>query len=107
MPRKLSLSSAEFMRFKPARRINGRFFTLLIGPAASESAKLACVVSKKVSARAVVRNSIKRRCRAALRGKLANIKKPQILVFYAKSAAAQASFADVQRDVVELLASAR
>lgn len=91
------------MRFKPARRINGRFFTLLIGPAFGESMKYACVVSKKAAAKAVSRNSIKRRCREAIRSECKAVGKPRTFVFYAKSSAAGASFADIRRDIKELL----
>ncbi len=105
MPRKNSLTSTEFMRFKPTRRINGRFFTLLIGPAFGEVVKYAAVVSKKTAQKAVSRNLIKRRCRAAIRGEHSGAAKPCSLVFYAKSSAKDASFAEIREDVKKLLAS--
>ena len=107
MRRKNSLTSVEFMTFKATRRINGRFFTLLIGPAFADRLKYACVVSKKVARKAVSRNLIKRRCREAIRGEHTEGAKPRSLVFYAKSSATEASFADVREDVKSLLSSAK
>ena len=95
------------MRFKPARRLHGRFFTLLVGPVSEKGMKYACVVSKKVATGAVVRNSIKRRCRAALHGESASIQKPHTFVLYAKSSAAKASFTEIQSDVAALFTAAR
>lgn len=103
MPRSVSLTSAAFARFRPTKRIQGRFFTLLVGPVTESPAKYACVISKKVAARATVRNTVKRRCREAIRGQHKSVTTPRTLVFYAKSSAPAASFADIQRDVKELL----
>lgn len=66
--------------------------------------KIACVVSKKVAARASARNAIRRRCREAARAELARIKEPCTLVFYAKREAAEATFSDLKRDVEKLVA---
>ena len=67
---------------------------------------MACVVSKKVAARAVDRNYIQRRCRETVRPRLVHIDQPLALVFYAKRGVATASFADVKKDIEELLVRA-
>lgn len=103
MRRKISLTSAEFSRFKPSRRINGRYFTLLIGSAEEKNPKCSCVVSKKVASRAVSRNVIKRRCREVVRKYGPEMQKSRSVVLYAKSAAAAAPFSDVKSDIIELL----
>ena len=101
------LSSADFRRLRPSRRLSGEFFSLSIASSEGRALKWACVVSKKVSARAVVRNRVKRLCRSALQPLLKNRSEPLALVFHAKRPAAEASFADIQRDVERLLLKSR
>lgn|SRR3989344_3732992 len=100
---KIGLTRAEFRKFKPTRKVSGRFFTLLIGSGALGQVTCACVVSKRAVARAVARNAVKRRCREALRANLTSYKEPLTLVFHAKAPAAGASYADIARDVQNLL----
>lgn len=68
--------------------------------------KFACVVSKKVASKAVERNLIKRRSRAALQKHLTGTA-PGSYVFYAKKDAAGASFASVEKDIKNLLSQLR
>ena len=76
-----------------------KFFTLAAAP--SERVCAAYVVSKRVALRAVVRNRLKRRCRAVLRG--ASRLPRASLVFVAKRGAADASFSEVRADILLLL----
>lgn len=88
-----------------SRRVSGEYFFLTATRfPEEESTKVACVVSKKVSAHANVRNLIKRRCRNVLRPLLSVIKEPRALVFHAKREAAHVSFADLKRDIEKLVA---
>ncbi|KKW07944.1 MAG: hypothetical protein UY39_C0004G0008 [Candidatus Kaiserbacteria bacterium GW2011_GWC2_49_12] len=103
MQRAIGITSAEFRQLRPVRRIQGRFFSLLVGALPSEHVRCACVVSKKAEARAVARNTVKRRCREALRGQYQNIKKPITLVFHAKASASGASYAEIAEDVRSLI----
>jgi ribonuclease P protein component len=96
------VSSADFRGFRPSRRIQGDFFSLSLAPH-QKGPKWACVVSKKVSAKAVARNRIKRRCRSVLHSLLKGVDTPIILVLQAKRSVAGASFAEVERDVSHLL----
>ena len=105
MPKKYRLSGEEIRKLS-GKRIHGTFFSLLVAPIQGDYAKRACVVSKKVSAKAVDRNSVKRRCRNALAKRMPNAKKPLALVFYAKREARDAKFSDIERDVGSLLARA-
>ena len=96
------LTSADFRKFRPARRISGDFFTLSIAPESS-GPKWATVVSKKVSVKAPVRNLIKRRTRSALRAALRGFNEPVALVFQAKRGAEKATFAQLKGDLAKLL----
>ena len=99
------LSSADFRKFRPARRVNSDFFTLSI---ARDSAgpKWACVVSKKVSVKAPIRNLVKRRTRSILHSSLRALHEPLALVFQAKRGAQVATFAQLKSDLERLLGRA-
>ncbi|MDO8576346.1 MAG: ribonuclease P protein component [bacterium] len=105
MPKKYRLSRADFIRLpKAARRVHGAYFSLTVtssplfgGP------RVACVVSKKISARSVDRNRIERICRESLRPELARLKEPAALIFFAKREAVSATFGEIQRDILKLL----
>ena len=103
MPKKHRLSRADFTALSArSRRISGGLFSLSIAPSPLGT-KVACVVSKKVSPKAVVRNLVKRRARAILREALKNFDKPLLLSFHAKTAARDASYAEIDSDVRRLL----
>lgn len=100
MPKKFRLTVADLKAFRPERRFSGALFSLAIGKAARTGA--ACVISKKVAPRAVDRNKVKRRVKAALSPHLSALF-PAAYVFYGKSGAADASFAEAKRDIEKLL----
>ena len=108
MPKKYRLSGEELRSFsgRPAvsrgKRLNGRFFSLLV-VSGEKSAKCACVVSKKTAARAVDRNKIKRRCRDILAKRIGSLQKPAALVFSAKREAKAATFSELEHDIEALL----
>ena len=92
----------------PRRRISGDYFFLVVAPLPdARRARAACVVSKKVSARASVRNSLKRRCREVLRPHLSKYTPPRALIFHARREALDASFSRLKRDIEKLLTRAR
>jgi ribonuclease P protein component len=101
MARTHRLSHADFKTLRPAQRLHGRFFSLSIAPHGS-GIKWACVVSKKVAAKAVTRNLIKRRSRSTLTPLLKHARAPHALVFTAKRGAAEATFAELKNDLHEL-----
>lgn len=106
MPRKHSLTRAELSALSHAqmRRVGGEYFLLTTAKfSGGKSAKMACVVSKKVAARAHARNTLKRRCRAIVRPLLLSIA-PTALIFHAKREAPGASFTDLKRDIEKLIA---
>lgn len=88
---------------RPSKRVHGALFSLSVSPSATGAAQVACVVSKKVSPKATVRNLVKRRCREAAR---ACALPSHALVFTAKAAAAKATYAAVKADVQALVARA-
>lgn len=96
------LSTADFKTFRPARRAYAARTTLSIAPSIDGRVRAAFVVSKKVSAKAAVRNRVKRRLREALRS-LPVPTRALTLVFTAKRSAADASYADIATDVQELV----
>ncbi len=101
MPQKYRLTIADLKTFRPDRRLSSTYFSLAV--ARASRAGVACVVSKKVSVRAVDRNRIKRRLRATLLPHLSRLP-PASYVWYAKKEAATAAYAEVARDVEKLLA---
>ena len=110
MPKKHRLSRADLARTRraPARRARGEYFTLAVTalPAGS-SAKVACIVSKKIAKRAPDRNTIERRAREALRPLITHIRAPLALVFTAIRGAREASYAEIERDITKLLDKVR
>jgi ribonuclease P protein component len=103
MPRKYSLTGEEIKDLRGVR-VHGGLFSLLVAPSPMTHAKCACVVSKKVSTKAVERNTIKRRCRAILAKRVMKLEVPRALVFHAKRESANATFAEITRDIESLLA---
>lgn len=98
----MRLNRADMQAMRPQSRIHGAFFSLSIASLPSERrSSFACVVSKQVAAKATERNLIKRRCRAAVVARLkeSSSGSPLGLVFRAKSSAARATFADIERDI--------
>ena len=86
--------------------MHGRLFSLSRYsslPEGMAGPKAACVVSKKVSLKAVVRNTIERRCREAIRKNAKNMHKDTVYIFHAKKEAASALFSDINSDVEVLL----
>ncbi len=111
MPRKHALSRSDFKHIAGGRfrREHGALFSLSVGPLPDPSARVprvACVVSKKIAARAVTRNLVKRRCRAVARECIAGVREPLALAFYAKRGAADASYAEIKEDVGRLVKKA-
>ena len=108
MPQRQRLKHRDFSSINTAqgRRCYGTYFTLSVGvqrgAGPSEKAKFAVVVSKKIAARAVDRNRIRRLCKEVVRQESDTIRGPQTLILYAKKAARSASFKEIETDIVEL-----
>lgn len=103
MPRNSRLSRADLNAINSltVRRFSGVYGTLAVSPLPPLCSipRSTCVVSKKVSKRAVDRNVIKRRCREIFRTCTQGHNEPLALVFHAKKSALDASFADVALDI--------
>ena len=109
MPKKYRLSRTDFTKLADLRskRVHGAHFSLAITPLpAGSGVKAACVVSKKVSPRAVDRNRIERRCREALRPLLPSLHSDVALVFSAKREAKETISSEIAHDVKALLGRA-
>lgn len=98
MPKKYRLTGEE-IRHLSGKRLHGKLFSFLIAPIGGGHPKCASVVSKKVSARAVDRNKVKRRVRTVVAKHIASIKKPIAIVLYAKREAKDAEFKEIERDI--------
>src|SRR5580704_19483943 len=107
MPTKQRLSRKDFvdMSRKSVRRVSGALFSLSITPLSEGSAaRAAIVVSKKVSPKAAARNLLRRRSREVLRPLISRIGRSVALVFHAKAAARDASFAEIKTEIARLIA---
>jgi ribonuclease P protein component len=105
MPKKYRLTGDEMRqlpRDRGAKRIHGRFFSLLVTRVKDGHAKCAVVVSTKIASKAVERNKIKRRARSLLAQRITRVAQPHALVFYAKRDARDATFAAIESDIDEL-----
>ena len=107
IPKKNRLTRADFASLPPARRWQGAFFSLSASQGVNGHRKFSCVVSKKVSARAVTRNLIKRRARAAFGKMIPQIGSAQNFVLVAKSKSLGASYQEIERDIQALFSQAR
>ena len=101
------LSRSDFVRIRGGKRqsrVHGTCFSLAASPLSGDiGPKFACVVSTKVSKKEVERNRIKRLCREAVSSRIAGIRKPLALVFYAKQEAADPPRIAIHDDVDALL----
>ena len=105
--KRLTRSGLAQLQRAGVRRLHGAYFSLVAAPLAeSKVSKFTCAVSVKASRKAVERNLVKRRCREAVRGTLAKVKRPLGLAFYAKREAVQAQYVELARDIEKLVAQA-
>jgi ribonuclease P protein component len=100
MPKRSRLTGAELRRISGARRIHGALFSVALSPS-SGGPKATVTVSKKVSPRAVDRNLVKRRAKAALAPLLKRLPSGAY-VFSARPAAREASYAALKADIESL-----
>src|SRR5579864_1897171 len=105
MPRNHRLTRLDFARIERSKgkRIHGKYFSLLVVPLRGEAAKFACVVSKKFSPKAVVRNRIERQAREAARPLMKKAPTGIALVLYPKREADGAAFSAIRADIENLL----
>jgi ribonuclease P protein component len=106
MPKKNRLTGAQIRRLSPEKRLSSSLFSLSIAPQEPKEAQIACVVSKKVSQKAVVRNRVKRKMREVLRS-LAPLPAHTAIVLTAKKQAVDTPYATLRDDVAALIHRAR
>jgi ribonuclease P protein component len=105
MPKRLRFTRVEIEAIlsQRPRRINGALFSLVFAPVKPKDApKVACVVSKKVSKKAVDRNRIRRRCYTILRGVVGRSSLPHML-WYAKKEVNGSTYTQCKDDMLKLL----
>ncbi|OGG57946.1 ribonuclease P protein component [Candidatus Kaiserbacteria bacterium RIFCSPHIGHO2_01_FULL_55_17] len=85
-------------------RVSGALFALSVSPLLkAQGPKFTCVVPKKVAPKAVQRNLIKRRCRAAVRTHIRRVTTPTALIFRARKGILGAPYADIDKDIRTLV----
>lgn len=87
---------------KTTKRLQGAYFTLSYSLKDGSKAGFSCVVSKKTAAKAVERNLIKRRCRAAALP-LVRTLPGGMYICTAKKGASIATYRDLAADIRSLL----
>lgn len=110
MSARASLTRSDFSALRAAgtRRMHGNYFSLVTAPLqGAAAARFGCVVSKKVAARAVDRNKIKRLCRECARSAVQGAPAPYAYVLYAKKEALKATRAEISADIESLFARTR
>jgi ribonuclease P protein component len=105
LPRTARLRKArEFdQAYAAKRRIAGRFFTMVIGPAVGTEARLGLAIAKKQAKRAHDRNLLKRMSREVFRVVRARLA-PVDIVMMARTGANVASRPDLMADLQNLYA---
>ncbi len=104
MPAIYRLSRADFARMRTFKRIPGTFFSLSWGVLEGRlNPGGACVISAKTAPRANVRNTVKRRCRAALLPILQTLKEPTVIVLHAKKGVGEASMSEIKAEIEKLV----
>ena len=106
MPKQSRLTREDFSSLSKNRPKTyfGRFFTLAVYPA-DQNTKVACVVAKKNVRHATDRNTVKRRVREVVRALLPALPAGSYVI-YTKKKANEATFADIQSDIQDLLKQA-
>ena len=89
------------------RRYRGSLFSLSVASTHGQRARSTVVVSKKVAARAVDRNLIKRRARAVIATELKKNDTPHAYLFYARKETLRAPYAHFVADITQLMNDAR
>lgn len=102
LPKKARVPKGLFPRRAEGRLLNGDFFSLKIAPSPRKDNLFSFVVSAKVARTAVGRNRLRRRGYAAVAAFSGRFKPSHLFVFFAKAAAASASFNDLSRDIGRL-----
>lgn len=107
MPHRRSLSHRDFAALQTVRLsvLHGTYITVAFADIHGfPCAKASCVVSKKVSPRAVVRNTVQRRLRDIVRPFVLSSVASRTVVVRAKKQAAEADMAALRADLEPILA---
>jgi len=86
---------------------NGRFLVLKSAKNELENSRIGFVVSKKISNRAVVRNKVKRRLRAAVKGFLPNIRPSYDIALFTKKGIEEKDFPEIKEMAEEVFKKAK
>ena len=97
---------ADYQRTDSARRVSGRYVTLVGRPNGRDQDRLGIVASRKIGG-AVVRNRAKRRVRELFRRRPAHAGAPLDVVAIARSGLSDAPFAELQSDFLAALSKLR
>jgi ribonuclease P protein component len=104
MPRAYRLSGTEIRSMKVERRFHTPLLSLSVARSNRVHPGIAIVVSKKIAAEAVVRNTIKRRMRAALARVLTRFAPGHQYLFVAKKNIRDATVSEIAASVASVIA---
>ena len=106
LPKKYRISKEFFKKLRRAVNLYSTLHSLSLYPLPfGNHSKVSCVVSRKISTNAVVRNRIRRRVYAALHPFLLRFKIPTAVIVYPKHAVVSVTYEESRRDLERLLAS--
>src|SRR3989338_2944614 len=108
MARATRLPRADFPTRPPRVRASNELFSVALWSLKHGlEPKFACVVSKKVAAKATDRNRLKRQCREIASPLVAAMKMSCAVVIYPKAAALDTTFAEMRTSIAALLVKLR
>ena len=93
--------------FKAGETTKGDFFILKVLKSQSEYSRFGFVVSKKISNKATIRNTIKRRLRKAVSDQLKNIKNQVDVVIIALPNIRKADFFQIEGEISKIFKKAK
>ncbi|MDP3971051.1 MAG: ribonuclease P protein component [bacterium] len=89
--------------FKEGTKVHNPLIRMIYQQNQGSESRVAVVVSKRVSAHAVDRNSVKRRIRSAISQKIEDINIPHDILLIAQAQSKSATYAELDRAVDRLL----
>lgn len=86
---------------------NSDYVYVKIAPVFTNHSIFTCVVSSKVSKKAVERNKLKRRARYIIRKVMAEIKKSQGIIVFFRKGSEKLNFQELEREIIGIFKKAK
>ena len=104
--RKLKGRDVFFLIYRTGQRIFTDYLTAFLKTSRNHG-KFACVISKKVSKKAVARNKLRRRSYSIIRHYLSRLKEGCAVILVFKKGAAELSYAELEKNILEIFEKAK